>query len=169
MRAGAAGDAGAPAGGRFGEQDVLMIARLESVLSIVQTWIARRDDVVAAALVGSWAKGSQRPDSDIDLMLLASNPMEFRASTQWPRNIDWRMADLQIRYWDDIGYGAAWSRHVHLDPPLEIEFTFASPAWASIDPIDAGTLRVISDGCRIMWDPAGLLAKLRAAVASQLA
>jgi hypothetical protein len=46
---------------------------------------------------------------------------------------------------------------------LEIDLTVGTPAWASIDPLDAGTRRVVSDGMRPLYDPTGLLAAFAAA------
>lgn len=57
-------------------------------------------------------------------------------------------------------------RRVRLDSGVEIEFGFTQPTWASVDPVDAGTHRVVRDGLRPLFDPAGLLARLVAAVAS---
>jgi hypothetical protein len=47
---------------------------------------------------------------------------------------------------------------------LEVEFGFASARWAKPSPPDAGTARVIREGCRIVHDPAGRLYALRTAV-----
>ena len=36
----------------------------------------------------------------------------------------------------------------------------ASPSWASTDPVDEGTRRVVEDGMRIVYDPDRLLVRL---------
>ena len=46
--------------------------------------------------------------------------------------------------------------------------SFALVAWASIATLDAGTRRVITDGCRILHDPAGFLERLYEAGQSPL-
>jgi predicted nucleotidyltransferase len=50
-------------------------ARLNEYAAVT-TLIARcaraRDDVVAAAVVGSWARGAARMDSDIDIVVLTN-------------------------------------------------------------------------------------------------
>ena len=43
---------------------------------------------------------------------------------------------------------------------MEVEFGITTPAWAHIDPVDAGTARVVRDGAQIIHDPAGMLARL---------
>jgi len=73
-----------------------------------------------------------------------------------------------VTNWGDEDYGAVWSRRVWLSSGVEVEISFAPVAWASIAPLDAGTRWVISDGCRILHDPAGSLERLYEAVQSPL-
>ena len=71
-----------------------------------------RRDILALALVGSWARGEARTNSDIDLMFLTEQPLLFRKNAAWLKEIDWD--DRQIERWEDKDYGAVWSRHVYL-------------------------------------------------------
>jgi hypothetical protein len=50
-----------------------------------------------------------------------------------------------------------------LHPKAELELTFARENWASIDPLDAGTLKVVHTGFVILIDKDGALAELVAA------
>jgi uncharacterized protein len=130
------------------------------ILEEVTQWASHRTDIAAAALVGSWARGAARVDSDIDLMFLAANPASFRQDERWINEIQWAVVDAEIADWKDQDYGVIWSRHVYLNNETEIEFGFGFPSWASVNPVDAGTFRVVSDGCRILYDSANLLSKL---------
>ena len=127
------------------------------------------DYFIAAALVGSHACGTARAESDIDLMFLTKQPLLFRASTDWLREIDW--GDRQIESWQDKEYGAVWSRHLHLDTGgvgcAEVELSFGQPDWAAIAPLDSGTQRVVRDGCRILYDPEERLTQLVQFVSNQ--
>jgi uncharacterized protein len=138
----------------------LNIERVNLILEEVTQWASHRTDIVAAALVGSWARGAARMDSDIDLMFLVTNPASFRQDDKWVNEIQWAVVDAEIDNWKDKDYGVIWSRHVYLDNETEIEFGFGFPCWASVNPVDAGTFRVVSDGCRIIYDPDNLLDKL---------
>jgi hypothetical protein len=151
----------------------LRAAAASAILDELAGWARRRADVLALALVGSWARGAARPDSDIDLVILTERPRYFRENTDWLAEIGWNSLGLRVAGWDDADYGDLWSRHVRLDsrgspglpPPVPtVEFGFALPAWASVEPVDAGTFQVIHDGCRILFDPRGLLARLAQAV-----
>jgi hypothetical protein len=90
-------------------------------------------------------------------MVLASDPGRFREQTQWVQEIPWDRAHLQVASWADEDYGAAWSRRVILSSGLEIEIGFSSSRWAATDPLDEGTKEVVQGGCRILFDPSGIL------------
>jgi hypothetical protein len=93
-------------------------------------------------------------------VFLTPNASTFRSDRRWLDEINWKNVDGGVKAWKDEDYGVAWSRHVYLSDKTEIEFGFALPSWASVDPIDIGTLGVVSNGCRILHDPKGLLSKL---------
>jgi hypothetical protein len=132
-------------------------ARLDGILAPVVAWARCRSDIVGVALAGSWVRGAARDDSDIDLILLVADPRIFRRD-DWLAEIQWHEA--RPAQWRDADYGVVWSRHVRLIPPCEIELTFCSPSWAGTDPVDAGTAKVISDGCQVLLDKSGLFKKL---------
>lgn len=47
------------------------VAEAQSVVDCVTSWAEGRADVVGLLLVGSYARGAARPDSDVDLVLLS--------------------------------------------------------------------------------------------------
>ncbi len=55
-------------------------------------------------------------------------------------------------------------RRVQLPSGFEVEFGFAAPSWAATDPVDAGTARVVRDGCRPLLDAHALFDNLIAAI-----
>jgi hypothetical protein len=134
------------------------IAQLDHVVSPITAWARGRSDILALAVVGSWARGTALPGSDIDLMLLADDPASYRYDEQWLADIAWR--DARIAHWHDADYGKVWSRHVRLEPPREIEFSFCGRAWAATDPVDTGTANVVSGGCHVLLDKSRLFEHL---------
>jgi uncharacterized protein len=142
--------------------------QLERILDVIATWVRARQDIRGLALVGSHACGAARTDSDIDLVVLATAPAVLRADPSWLEALDWSSFGVRIANWDDEDYGVVWSRRARLSSGAELEISFAPVAWAFTDPVDAGTRRVVSDGCRILHDPDGLLAHLcRAALSAE--
>src|SRR6266540_1179413 len=142
---------------------MLGIAQLDQILAPVSAWACSRSEVLGLALVGSRACGAARQDSDIDLMLLVSEPRRFRRDERWLAEIRW--SDRRVVAWHDADYGIAWSRHVRLEPACAIEFTFCDPSRAATDPVDPGTSMVVSKGCRALLDKAGLFENLLAVTA----
>lgn len=130
---------------------------ISEFLEQLTNWSMRREDIIATALVGSWARGQAREDSDVDLMFLVNGPEMFRESTDWLEEFDWSALKTRVVDWHDGDYGVVWSRHVHLFNAPKVEFSFGSLSWASINPLDAGTARVMGDGHKILYDSQGLL------------
>lgn len=139
---------------------LLSTEKIRLILEEATHWASCQADITAAALVGSWARGTARPDSDIDLMFLTPNPASFRQDEKWINEIQWSVIDAEVEDWADKEYGVVWSRHIYLNNKTEIEFGFGFLSWASVSPVDAGTFRVVSDGCQILYDPRNLLCQL---------
>jgi predicted nucleotidyltransferase len=52
-------------------------------LERLRGWVEPRQDVRALAIVGSVARGDARPDSDLDVVLLTTDPAQYLKSTDW--------------------------------------------------------------------------------------
>ena len=130
---------------------------VQRLLLAIEAWASRRSDVLGLAVVGSWAQGSARPDSDLDIMLLVKSPAAYRADSRWLSAIDWRQAGFTLVGFEDADYGNVWSRHVQLKPLAEVELTSAEMTWASLDLIDEGAASVVTKGCRVIFDKTGEL------------
>lgn len=138
-------------------------APADTLLETITAWAKAREEIRGLALVGSYAREAAQAGSDIDLVLLTRNPCDFRDAASL-ETIDWRAAGVHPTEWSDEEYGAVWSRRIWLEPEYEIEFAFAALSWANVWPVDKGTHEVVSNGCRILYDPDGLLERLKAAV-----
>jgi predicted nucleotidyltransferase len=134
--------------------------KLEQILEQIIKWTSNKKNFLALALVGSYAKENFNANSDIDLMFLTPDYLSFKKNKQWLDEIDWKSIDLSIESWHDATYGVVWSRHVYFKDTPKIEFSFGLPSWASINPVDRGTYRVINNGCRILYDPQYILQAL---------
>jgi Nucleotidyltransferase domain len=139
--------------------------RITRILEVLTEWVRSQPDIRAAALVGSHARDEALPDSDVDLVFLSRNPDRLR-DTAWLLSVGWSHAGVQLTKWADEEYGAVWSRRAWFNPECELELTFAPLSWADVSPVDQGTARVVSSGCRILHDPDGLLKRLKETVAT---
>jgi predicted nucleotidyltransferase len=134
--------------------------QVEQLLTFAQGFVEAQPTLRALALCGSWARGNPRPDSDLDLLIVAENPQRWRRRQQWLRDLTFETAGFHYARHRTATYGVVWSAHVELEPAAELELTFASPTWASTDPIDPGTHFIISDAFRVLVDKDGLLGRL---------
>lgn len=123
----------------------------------VTAWARKRADVRALLLVGSYARGNPRPDSDIDLMLLTERPDTYLENTDW-------IAELGATLIATESWGVIRSLRLSTFGGFEVELGVGGIAWANLDPVDGGTQRVVAHGARILYDPDGLLEGLISAV-----
>ena len=133
--------------------------KLVDILSLIIDFAKSNNQVLAIALCGSRARGTARPDSDIDLSILVKDKLRFK-ETDWIENFEFENINDKLDYFKDEVYGQVWSRHVILESKIEIEFSFANKSWANIENLDDGTKKVVSGGFRIMYDPEQIFHKL---------
>lgn len=120
----------------------------------VRDWADRQPGIEAIAIVGSWAHGDARMDSDLDLVMLCTEPEDYLVDTEWA----WELGDL--RFVEMREWGPLTELRFALPSGLEIDFGIADPSWAETFPVDEGTRRVVEDGISILHDPHRLLARL---------
>jgi predicted nucleotidyltransferase len=130
---------------------------VEAFIHDVAAWAATRDDLAAAAVVGSWARDAARHDSDVDLILLTSNPSAYTEREDWITQL---APGAELLRTDD--WGAIIERRLLLASGVEVEVGVGLPSWAESAPVDPGTRRVVRDGMRAIYDPHRILAALAA-------
>jgi hypothetical protein len=133
-------------------------SEVRQLLEHATQWVASQHDVVAAAVLGSWARDTAREDSDIDLILLTNEPVGYTAREAWISQVAPGATLIRTGNW-----GPIIERRLRLPSGLEIEVGIGPPTWARTDPVDPGTRRVVLDGLRVLHDPHGLLGALMAA------
>ena len=122
-------------------------------LRLFREWAAAQPDIQAAALVGSHARGSAGPTSDIDLLILADEPERFLTDTTWTETFGTPAAVSREHY------GNLMSFRVHYQDAVEVEFGFTTVRWAEV-PVDPGTRDVISGGMRVLVERGPILSRL---------
>ena len=117
-------------------------------------WSIEHNLIQGAAIVGSYARGEQNSESDIDVIFFSKNIKEFIDDTNWINRFG--VCDkVQIEQ-----YGVLTSVRCFYNIGIEVEFGIASLDWANI-PIDKGTYKVVADGFKIIYDPLNRLSKLQ--------
>jgi uncharacterized protein len=121
---------------------------VEQFLARVCAWSLQRPDVVAVALVGSWACGQPGMDSAVDLVVLTTDKPAYLHEESWGAELG---GTLIIRT-RNLGPPLYTERRFVLPSGLEVEFGVAPPAWAAVDPSIGGL--------RALHDPGGVLARV---------
>ncbi|QYK56568.1 MAG: nucleotidyltransferase domain-containing protein [Fimbriimonadaceae bacterium] len=124
----------------------------QTLLSRFAIWADERADVRAAALVGSHARGDARPDSDVDLVILAREPAVLLLAPDW---CEFFGPVVRLSTED---YGRLLVLRAWYGSGMEVEFGLASPRWATSP--DKGTRRVVREGCRVLLYKDSLFAGL---------
>ncbi|GGS94712.1 hypothetical protein GCM10010206_66730 [Streptomyces cinerochromogenes] len=133
------------------------VAEINEVIDRITRWARDREDIVGLLLVGSCARNTARPDSDIDVVLLTTEESRYLREDAWA--VELGLGEpIRTQPW-----GPLTERRCSTASGLEVELGIGSPTWAGTDPVDHGTHRVVTDGARVLHDPAGILAGLLAA------
>lgn len=130
-----------------------MVKTAQIFLDRIKQWAEIRPDIMGLALVGSYARNEAKADSDIDLVLIASQPQKFINNPGWIKELG------PVRSYEVEDWGLVTSLRVYYEAGPEIEYGLTSSEWTNI-PIDDGTNKLISDGIRILLDKKGLLDRM---------
>lgn len=126
------------------------VADVSRFLEQVLRWASACPEIVAVGLTGSWARGTATTRSDVDLVVIVD---EVRL---WLSSSDWIAFFGDHDAVHDEDWGALVSRRVHYRDGVEAEFGFTTRRWAA-PPLDDGTVRVLGDGFKVLYDPTELL------------
>lgn len=132
----------------------------EDLIVAVAKWSERDDRVLAAAVCGSYARGTATAASDIDICLICSDACFLLDELSWVDQFGVGQAG------DQEDYGLVQSVRVHYDHGLEVEFGISGQEWMQL-PIDSDTARVMREGLRIIFDPQGQLRRALASVVAE--
>lgn len=129
-------------------------AALDDVLRAAGALARAEPGVRAIALVGSCARGTPGRDSDIDLVVLGTDPRDLG------RRDDWFTHFGKVALVGRRRFGEVTERRLRRSDGVEVEVGLAPLSWAATNPVDAGTARVVREGFGIVFDPDGALAGL---------
>jgi predicted nucleotidyltransferase len=127
-------------------------SRVERFLNALVAWAAEEAGVETVLLVGSHARGAATPASDVDLLLLVTDPRAYVEDPGWAGAFG-AVERSAVEDWGKVISLRVW----YADGP-EVEFGFATPDWMA-SPFDDGTRKVLEDGFRVLYRRSGRRAK----------
>lgn len=101
--------------------------------------------IESVIIVGSYARGTNKETSDLDLCIITTNKIEMIKNPDFVKKFG-SFYKIQTEY-----YGACTSIRVWYESGLEVEFGIVEPPWISL-PLDNGTHKVLSDGYKVIID-----------------
>jgi len=122
-----------------------MHTQVKALLRHMAEWAENQPGLMALALVGSYARGTAGPESDVDLILLLRDPKAYL------KHPDWVSEFGEPVHVVEEDWGKVTSLRVLYAHGLEVEYGVSGPAWGS-DPKDEGDARVIKDGCVVLYE-----------------
>lgn len=128
----------------------------QQIKHAVFTWCQGRPDIVGIAVVGPWARKFAEMDSHLDLLVLTRNKDYYLTTESWVGHALPSPGEIVgTRAWGQLA-----ERQVRLPSGLIVEFGFVAPTWASTDPLDPFTARVVHNGCVPLIDPESVIERL---------
>ena len=120
----------------------------EQLVSAVARWAEGQIDILSVALVGSHARGAARSDSDVDFVILCTEPARYLQQQSWI--FEFGVArDVSVEDW-----GKVQSIRVFYADGPEAEYGITSSAWAAL-PLEDGAFQVLKDGVAVLFDRDG--------------
>jgi predicted nucleotidyltransferase len=144
------------------ETDAVNVNEVYAFLHSLVAWAREQPDLVAVALVGSYARGTAGPRSDVDLVLLLRDPAPYLANTSWVS----QFGDPIRMARED--WGKVTSLRVFYADGLEVEYGLTDHSWGS-DPRDEGDASVIRAGCAVLYERSNHLSRRVSRIVSSAA
>ena len=118
---------------------------MEKIIQELKYFSAKNRHIKSTLIVGSYARGTNREDSDLDVVIITSKKDELVGNQQFVECFG-EVKKKQIEY-----YGACTSIRVWYKDGQEVEFGIVIPSWMD-KPLDEGTRKVLSNGYRVLED-----------------
>lgn len=115
-------------------------------------WSSNQPDVQGVALVGSYARGDARNESDIDMVILTDHPQKYLEDTDWTERFG-TPEKYQLEDYGKLTSLRVWYRDGH-----EVEYGITTPDWAA-NPLDQGSRKVIDGGMSVLFERGDLLSR----------
>ncbi|MDE6406552.1 MAG: nucleotidyltransferase domain-containing protein, partial [Lachnospiraceae bacterium] len=109
---------------------------IENFINALKDFSANTSYIESVIIVGSYARGTNKESSDLDIVIITPNKSEMVRNQDFVQNFG-EVLKKQTEY-----YGACTSIRVWYKNGQEVEFGIVEPSWIAI-PLDTGTNRVL--------------------------
>ncbi len=113
--------------------------------------------ILCILLVGSYARNEQRPDSDIDFVIISKDKTKMINTYEWINIIGKTESEVKIEY-----YGEITSLRANCKG-YEYEIGIGSEKWIEL-PLDSGTRKVLEDRYIVMYEKDNVMKNVKSEV-----
>ncbi|HUV15573.1 MAG TPA: aminoglycoside 6-adenylyltransferase [Pelolinea sp.] len=131
-----------------------MKGSIQGFLDRITNWASNNEDIRTVILVGSFARGEAKDDSDVDFVIIAENPDSFLKDDSFAHQFG-NPSRIDCENW-----GKVQSLRVWYENSLEVEFSFTTKNWLTF-PLDIDSCQVLSDGYLVLVDKDMLAKKIQ--------
>lgn len=117
----------------------------EDFLKKLKEYASNTLHIESIIVVGSYARGTNKENSDLDIVIVTSNKSNMIANQDFTQKFG-EVYKQQTEY-----YGTCTSIRVWYKDGKEVEFGIVEPSWLTM-PLDTGTYQVLSDGYKLIID-----------------
>lgn len=117
----------------------------DGFINALREFAIETSHIDSVLIVGSYARGTNRADSDVDVVIITSDKAGMVENQSFTEKFG-AVVKQQTEY-----YGACTSIRTWYGDGREVEFGILEPSWTAV-PLDSGTYRVLSDGFVIVAD-----------------
>ncbi|WP_168413093.1 nucleotidyltransferase domain-containing protein [Bacillus salacetis] len=133
---------------------MLLKEKANTLLYRFTNWTETQDSILAAAVVGSFARGDYHEGSDVDLVIITTDKKAVMRAV-FSDFVYETIIRFQIEEWGPY----LSSLRIVYDNGLEVEFGVTTVDWVK-EPLDSGTKNVVKDGFRSLLDKEGLFGEI---------
>ena len=120
--------------------------------------LGENDNLISCILlVGSYARNEQKPDSDIDLVVISKDKNKMINIHDWIKKMGEIDSEIKIEYCGEIT-----SLRINCNG-IEYELGIGSAKWIEL-PLDSGTRKVLEDGYIVMYEKDNVMKNVKSEV-----
>ena len=123
---------------------------IEKLFQNLKSFAEREPVIRAIVLIGSFARGTAGPQSDVDLVVIASKPEKLLNDRDWVE----QFGEACSCVLED--YSLVQSLRVFYKNGMEVEFGITSLDWIAETELKS-TGKILSGGYRVIYDPGNLI------------
>ncbi len=112
--------------------------------------MSKHKDIKGVLLIGSYARGEERSDSDVDFIVIVDDVEKWTGKTSWTKHFG-QLLSTNLEKYEEVTDIRAYYQDGN-----ELEFGFVTPEWLD-RPYDKATREALEGGYKILVNKNNLI------------